>query len=132
MAETLNTRNLPKTREELEVLIEDLIARLDALDGCPDLEDCGDHEPWVSAQETGPGGQGSWGYGATDDREWDTADAEPWLGSVERAPEASQIGWAFSGDDDREEEVRRQIAPRRTRNGTQKPVLRVIDGGVRS
>ncbi len=129
MAETLNTRNLPKTREELENMIEDLIARLDALDGCPDLEDGGDHEPWISAQETGPGGQGYWNCESPGDREWDAADAEPWLGSVERGPEGSQMGWAFSGDDDREAEVRSRIAPRRARNGTHSPSLRLIDGG---
>jgi hypothetical protein len=129
MAVFPNSISLPKSREELESMIEAALARLDELDGCPDLEDGDDHEPWISAQETGPGGQGSWGHGATDDREWDTADAEPWLGSVERGPEGSQISWAFSGDDDREAEVRSRITPRRDRNGIHSPALRLIDGG---
>ncbi len=132
MATFPNSISLPKNREELESLVERLIARLDELDGDADLEDGSDSEPWISAQETGPGRQGYWNCESPGDREWDIADAEPWLGSVERGPERSQIGWAFSGDDDREAEVRSRITPRRCRNGTQKPVLRVIDGGARS
>ena len=128
MAVFQDTRNLPKNRADLEALIESLIARLDALDGCPDLEDGGDHEPWISAQETGPGGQGCWGYGATDDREWDD-DGEPSLGSLERGPESSQVAWAFGSSDDFEEEVRRPHRPRRAGNGTHSPALRLIDGG---
>ncbi len=132
MATFPNSISLPKNRADLEALIEAALTRLDELDGCPDFEDGGDHEPWISAQETGPGGQGYWNCESPGDREWDAADAEPWLGSVERGPEGSQIGWAFSGDDDREEEMRSRIAPRRARNTPQKPVLRVIEGGVRS
>ncbi len=127
VADSLDTLFLPESRADLEALIEGLIVRLDAMDGCPDLEDGGDHEPWISAQETGPGGQGCWSYRATDDREWDD-DAEPWLGSVERGPENSQIGWAMSGFDDLEDEVRSRTNPRRARNGTHSPALRLIDG----
>lgn len=129
MAVFYDTRILPKTREELENLIEDLVAHLDALDGCPDLEDGGDQEPWISAQETGPGGEGYWKCEWPGDREWDPADAEPWLGSVERGPEGSQISWSLTGDDHREDEVRRPVAPHpRTRNGTHSLALHIIDG----
>ncbi len=103
------------SRRVVEDLIEALIGYLDALDGCPDLEDGGDAEPCIGSREIWTGDQSAWAHGQHDERERDPADLEPSLGSLERGPEQSQVGWAFSGDDDREyEPVRRpRNLPRR-------------------
>jgi hypothetical protein len=130
MATSPNSISLPENRADLEALIEDFIARRDELESCPDLEDGGDHEPWISAQGPGADGQGCWGHGARDDREWDTAVAKPSPWSVERGPGSSQAGWAVSRDDECEEEARCRIAPRGARDGTQSPGLRAIERGA--
>lgn len=98
---------LPDNRDALETLIEAAIARLDAMDGDPDLEDAGDAKPGLGSRELWTGNESAWAHGEHDERELDTADLEPSLGSLERGPEQSQIGWAFSGDDDRELEPSR-------------------------
>lgn len=54
MATFPNSISLPGNRADLDALIETLIASLDALNDCPDLEDGGDCEPWLGSLERGP------------------------------------------------------------------------------
>lgn len=93
------------SRQAVEDLIELLIACLDDCDGCPDMEDGGDCEPWIGARELGSSSQASWSIGADDSREWDDYDYEPSLGSLERGPEASQTMLGVSGSLDLEGEA---------------------------
>lgn len=114
------------TRRALEDLIEALIASLDAVDGCPDLEDAGDAEPSLGSRELWTGSQSAWADGQHDEREFDTADLEPSLGSLERG-DASQVGWAFSGDDDRELEPSRFHRPIHRNRRFTIPVISAAD-----
>lgn len=60
----------PDKRQMIETMIESLIALLDAADGDCDLEDNGDHEPWIDSTPM---------YGASGpvyDLEFDTSDDE--------------------------------------------------------
>lgn len=60
----------PDKRQMIETMIESLIALLDAADGDCDLEDNGDHEPWIDSTPM---------YGASGpvyDLEFDDADIE--------------------------------------------------------
>lgn len=57
------------SRRAVEDLIEALIASLDALDGCPDLEDGGDAEPCIGSRELWTGDQSAWAFCGDDDRE---------------------------------------------------------------
>lgn len=104
MANFLDSIPLPENRPALEQLIEAALARLDALDGDPDLEqgdpdleDGGDGEPWLGSID--PVNQGAWSLGSDDDREGWANDLEPSLGAIERG-EGSQVMWAAGGFDD--------------------------------
>lgn len=72
MADSLNSISLPESRTDLEVLIEAAIARLDAMDPDPDLEDDGTDEPWLGAFEQRALNTGThWNCLVVEDREVD-------------------------------------------------------------
>ncbi|MFT3986294.1 hypothetical protein [Aestuariivirga sp.] len=112
MADFLNGMPLPESRQGIEDMIEALIARLDAADDDPDLEDTGDDEPTLGAADSGYGWSGHnllhSHQPMSDECEAD-ADNEPSLGALERHPgpfetrQRSQLSWGASGTDDRED-----------------------------
>jgi hypothetical protein len=91
-ADPTPTTTAPDARLLLETAVECLIGSLDLIDPDPDLEDNSDAEP-------------SLGGGTGDDRELDTADDEPSLGSTDCLGHDSQeFTWGKNGatTDDRE------------------------------
>jgi hypothetical protein len=85
--------------ERLENLRERLVAKLDAMDGDPDLE------PWLGRPECAC--QMLYAQGGTDDREdasedlEENGDREPLLGSTAAT---NQLAWAMGGSSDLEDE----------------------------
>ena len=96
MTGTPDSIPLPEGRLDLEALIEAAISRLDEMESDPDLEEGGDDEPILGAPEARTGSwSGLYPEASADERELDTADDEPELGSLEHM---NQRGWAGGGD----------------------------------
>lgn len=70
----------PDSRQMIEVMIESLIALLDAADGDCDLEDNGDFEPWIGGaiRHSRNGPECDLEFDTSDDEL--TGDEEPFLG----------------------------------------------------
>lgn len=105
-----------RDRTSIATTIERLINILDDMEDDPDLEEPGDLEPTVGWPERGPNAVASsetfkrmgWPGPANDDRELDTADDEPWLGSSDTPWPSSQAAWGRGGSDDREGDDERE------------------------
>jgi hypothetical protein len=105
-----------RDRQSIATTIERLINMLDDLEDDPDLEPSEDSEASLGWTDRGPSavccnlpGFPEFSRGpANDDREMDTADNEPWLGSSDTPWPSSQAAWGRGGSDDREGDDERE------------------------
>ena len=120
-----NTRIRKEQRAHVEAIIGQLVELCDALDADPDLEPDVDDEEDDPAEEDGSGepslgsfdrmtnqvhsyqqrtsARDAW-WCIGEDREADSADSEPSLGSIAASGNDNQENWAAGRGDDREDE----------------------------